>query len=180
MLLLIVPVMWATGCRGRQPEYRLTATVKDIMDSMIDPIADVLWESVATEVTYAGTEDRQPHTDADWAKVRHAALTIAEATNLLIMPGRKIAKPGERSEHPGIELQPEEIAKIVQEHPEEWVQEARALHDAAMEAMKAIEARNVQALVDAGEKLDGACEQCHLDHWYPSEKKPAAAPSVRK
>jgi hypothetical protein len=185
-VLFVVPLLCAAGCRARRPEpapppeYRVTATVKDIMDSMVDPIADVIWNSVATIVTYAGVEERQPRTDEDWAKVRHAAITLAEATNLLIMPGRQIARPGEKSDNPGVELQPEEIAKVVTEHPEVWVKEAHGLHDAAMEALKAINARNVQGVIDAGEKLDSACEQCHLDHWYPSAKKPASAPSLRK
>jgi hypothetical protein len=184
-VLFTVPSLAAAGWRPRppepaQPEYRVTATVKDIMDSMVDPIADVIWNSVATIVSYAGVEERQPRTDEDWAKVRHAAITLAEAPNLLIMPGREIARPGEKSDNPGVELQPEEIAKVVKEHPDVWIKEAQGLHDAAMEALKAIDARNVQGVIDAGEKLDAACEQCHLDHWYPSAKKPAIAPSMRK
>src|SRR5229473_3668246 len=127
LVFFVVPLLSATGCKARQsepaqqPEYRVTATVKDIMDSMVDPIADVIWNSVATIVSYAGVEERQPRTDEDWAKVRHAAITLAEATNLLIMPGRPIARPGEKSENPGVELQPEEIAKVVREHPDVWV-----------------------------------------------------------
>ena len=181
-MVLLVPVLCAGSCRRQppQPAYRVTATVKDIMDSMVDPIADVIWNSTATIVTYAGVEERQPRTDEDWAKIRHAAITLAEATNLLIMPGRQVAKPGERSEHPGIELQPEEIAKVIQEHPDDWVREAHGLHDAVMETLRAIDAKSVQGVIDGGEKLDAACEACHLDHWYPSAKKPASAPSLRK
>ena len=37
-----------------EPPFRTTATIKDIMDSMVDPSADYLWESVATIVTKAG------------------------------------------------------------------------------------------------------------------------------
>jgi hypothetical protein len=185
LFLLVVPLVYDAGCRAAppapaDPNYRLTATVKDIMDSMVDPIADIIWNSTATIVTYAGVEERQPRTDEDWLKLRHAALTLAEATNLLIMPGREIAKPGEKSEHPGIELQPEEIAKLVKDKPEEWIREAHGLHDAVMLTLKAIDTKNVDGIIDAGEKLDAACEKCHLDHWYPSAKKPAIAPSMRK
>lgn len=185
IFLLVVPVLYAAGCRATPPplaesNYRITATVKDIMDSMVDPIADVIWNSTATIVTYAGIEERQPRTDEDWQKIRLAALTLAEATNLLIMPGRQVAKPGEKSEHPGIELQPEEIAKIIRDHPGEWVRESHGLHDAVMLTLKAIDAKSVDGVIDAGEKLDTACENCHLDHWYPSAKRPAVAPSMKK
>src|SRR3989442_10586081 len=70
------------------PDFRLTATIKDIMDSMVDKHADVLWDSVATIVSAAGTEERQPRTDDEWKNVRQSAITLVEATNLLIMDGR--------------------------------------------------------------------------------------------
>ena len=62
----------AVACRAQQPPpatpspqegYRPTATIKAIMDSLVDPSADVLCESVATVITRAGTEERQPRTD---------------------------------------------------------------------------------------------------------------------
>src|SRR5262245_5368168 len=68
-----------------QPEYRPTATIKDIMDSIVDPSADELWESVATVVTATGTEERQPRTDEEWKAVRQDAIRIVEAANLLLM-----------------------------------------------------------------------------------------------
>ena len=42
------------------------------------------------------------------------------------------------------------------------------------EAIRIIEmvmARNVDALFDAGSRLDQACENCHLEYWYPGDKK---------
>ena len=42
------------------PPFRTTASIKDIMDSLVDPSADVLWESVATIVSAKGTEERRP------------------------------------------------------------------------------------------------------------------------
>src|SRR3979490_1948874 len=98
-----------TSGTARQPpvEYRASATVKDIMDSMIDPSADSLWDSVATIVSATGTEERAPRTDEDWAKVRHNAITLVEATNLILMDGRHVARPGEKAENPKVELGPE-------------------------------------------------------------------------
>ena len=59
----------SAACNRTQPapaaQFRPTATIKDIMDSMVDPSADTLWESVATIVSAAGTEERRPKTDED-------------------------------------------------------------------------------------------------------------------
>src|SRR5438045_3425918 len=100
-LLLGVALFSGVSCQRQppQPEYRLTATVKDIMQSMVDPSADVVWNSVATIQDTQGTDERRPKTDEEWNTVRHHALIVAEGTNLLTMPGRRMARPGERSDN---------------------------------------------------------------------------------
>ena len=163
------------------PGFRVTATFKDVMDSMVDPSADYLWESVATIVTKKGTEERRPRTADDWKKVRRAAVTLIEATNLLIMDGREVAKPGEKSENPGIELSPEAIKRVMDADRPTLITLAHALHDAGVKALAAIDAKNADALSDAGETIDTACENCHLKYWYPPDaEKIEGAGSVRK
>src|SRR5438445_8444377 len=59
--LPICSLLVAAACSrsAPQPEYRTTATVKDIMDSMVDPNADFLWDSVATiEIGRASGRER--------------------------------------------------------------------------------------------------------------------------
>lgn len=164
------------ACRAQQQaDYRPTATVKDIMDSIVDPSADVLWNSVATIITAAGTEQRAPQSDEEWATLRRHAVQLIEATNLLLIPGRHVARPGEKPEDPKILLAPEQIEALINQDRQAWTRKAYVLHDAAVEAQKAIEAKNADALLDAGDVLDKACENCHLTYWYP--RKPAAATS---
>jgi hypothetical protein len=139
------------------------------MDSMVDPNADFLWDSVATIVTAAGTEERAPRTDEEWITLRKRAIPLIEATNLLQMPGRHVAKPGEKSENPGIELGPEEIEAAINQDRAAFINFAHGLHDAVAPALKAIESKDVQGLSDAGEKIDTACENCHLKYWYPNQ-----------
>jgi plastocyanin len=162
----------ASGCNTREErppdaQFRPTATVKDIMTSIIDPEADVLWNSVATIVSLSGTEEREPRTDEEWAAVRQSAVQLVEATNLLRIPGRHVARPGEKSENPRIELQPETIQKMIAEDPGRWTGLVNRLHDAAVPALKAIDARNAKGLFDAGEHIEHACEACHQQYWYP-------------
>ena len=148
-------------------EFRTTATIKDIMDSIVDPSADYLWDSVATIVTRAGTEERRPRTPEDWKNVRRRAVAMIEATNLLIMDGRKVAHPGEVSENPGIELGPDDMQPLIDADRATFIQRAHALHDAGMQALAAIDKKDVDGLSNAGETIDEACEQCHLKYWYP-------------
>src|SRR5437667_10752275 len=68
----------AAGCErapaqppgSAHPQYEITATVKDLMDSMVDPQADVVWDAVSTIVTPAGTQEKMPRTDEEWKQVR--------------------------------------------------------------------------------------------------------------
>jgi plastocyanin len=171
-------VLAASGCNRRedrppQSQFRPTATVKDIMTSVIDPEADVLWNSVATIVSLSGTEERAPKTDEEWADVRRSAVQLVEATNLLRIPGRLVARPGEKSENPRIELQPETIQRMIAEDPASWSALVDRLHDAAVPALKAIDARNAKGLFDAGEHIEHACEACHQRYWYPPKESSA-------
>jgi hypothetical protein len=179
LLLAVACAVSVAGaaCRAGAPaqpaaeaDFRPTATVKDIMDSVVDPNADVLWESVSTTINKEGVTERMPRTPDDWLTVRRSAVALVEATNLLVIGPRQVAPPGHKSEYPGIELEPEQIQKVVDADRAAWVRYAHGLHDAAMVALRAIESKNVQGLMDAGETIDEACENCHKHYWYPDQK----------
>lgn len=163
----------------RQPEapaagYTVTATVKDLMLSLIDPSADVVWESVGTIVSDQGIVETAPRTDEDWANVRNGVLRLAEATNLLMMPGRAAAAPGEKSVAPGVELEPLDIEDLINSDREAWNARARALLDATLKALRSVDARDSQALFDVGEQIEMACEGCHSHFWYPNQPLPSS------
>lgn len=176
-----VAILVAVACSSSKPAevkpgeapFRTTGTIKDIMDSVVDPNADYLWDAVATTISKAGTDEKMPRTDEDWKQARRHAIALIEATNLLVIEGRKVANAGEKSENPEVELGPEEIQKLLDGDRNSWVMHAHGLHDAAMVALKAIESKNVQGLLDAGEGIDEACENCHKQYWYPNENQPA-------
>src|SRR5262245_59649861 len=77
----------------QQPEYRLN-TVKDVMDSIVDPASDFIWDAVETTVSAKGVEEKAPHTDEEWKNVRRHAIMLLEATNLLQIPGDTLPRPG--------------------------------------------------------------------------------------
>jgi hypothetical protein len=170
----------ATAAAADAPQYRPTSTIKDIMDSEVDPSADYIWDAVATVISEKGIEEKFPKTAKDWAEIRRKAITLVEATNLLIMPGRMVAHPGEKSENPGIELSPEEINAVLDKDRGTFVKHAMILNDAAMEVLKAIDAKDKDKILDGGAAIDEACESCHKIYWYPNEGKGKEAPSLRK
>jgi len=166
-----LPLFFSSACAGPEPEFRTTATVKEIMDSVVDPNADYVWKSVEIVVNAQGIIDKSPRTDDDWKELRRHAIALLEATDLLQIPGRLVAHPGEKAENPQVEEPPEVIKTIIESDRASWIKYNHGLHDAVMTAMKAIDAKNVDAIINAGEGIDRACEACHKHYWYPDKQK---------
>ena len=93
VLLVLTPGVRAQSQKADATDFMPQATVAEIMDSMVMPSAQVLWDAVSVDVTEKGTIEKIPQTDEDWATVRWSAVTLAEATNLLVVPGRAVAPP---------------------------------------------------------------------------------------
>jgi hypothetical protein len=169
-------VGWRATRQAETPDATLNrvGTVKEIMQGIVDPSADVVWESVATSITAAGVEERAPKTDEEWAAVQHSALMLAEAFNLLKMRGREIARPGDIATNgpDAPELTPAEIKVKVNRDWSLWVTHANQLQETAIKAWQIANDRNVAGIVEVGDALDKACESCHLEYWYPDMKKP--------
>jgi hypothetical protein len=172
-------VVLAAGCASQpaappppQPPYTTTATVKEIMQLIVDPAADEVWQAVMTVHSAQGTVETAPKSDEDWLKARRGAVTLIEASNLLMTPGRHVGKPGEKSEAPGVELEPAEMEVNINKDLPEFHKAALGLHGAAVQALGAIDAKDSAKLFELGEAIEMACEHCHSRYWYPNEKIP--------
>ena len=118
------------------PPFKPIADTKLLMQSVVDPNADIVWESVKTIDTPNKTEEIRPRTDEQWAAVRNAAVTVAESGNLLMMVPR--AKDGG-----------------------EWMTLAQRMIDAGQEAIQAADAKNADRLFTVGGDIYDACSACH-------------------
>jgi hypothetical protein len=125
----------AASC-SPQPRFKTVATVKQLMEATIHPAAEVLFDSVGTIISLEGTEEIAPKNDGEWARVGYSALTLAESANLLMIGGRA-ADQGD------------------------WITFSREMVDAGVAAMKAVEAKNPEALFEAGGQVYAVCARCH-------------------
>jgi hypothetical protein len=174
--VLLAAVSLLAGCSGtasNEPPpadspYRPVASIREVMNSVIDPSIDVVWNSVATVIDDGRMTDRAPSTDEDWAEVRRHALIVSEAANLLLMPNRPVAPTGAPSSAPGVELAPEEVRSLIDKNPDAWNLYVLELQDSLKPALAAIDAKDAQALFTVGEQIDTTCENCHQVFWYPN------------
>jgi hypothetical protein len=131
---------WTAACGGpKPPPVKPNADTNHRMQSVVDPNADTIWESVKTIATVGSTEEIRPRTDEQWAAVRNAAVTVAEAGNLLMIVPR--AKDGG-----------------------EWMARAQEMVDTGEAAVRAAEAKNADRLFTVGGDIYEACSHCHQQY----------------
>jgi hypothetical protein len=137
LALLLVPLV---ACAGpAPPPLRPIGDVKQVMQFVLEPAADVYWDGVGTIVDGSGVTEIRPETEGEWETLFHSAYVIAESGNLLML--------GPRPRDGG-----------------EWMQMSRALVDAGEKAIRAAEAHDPQAVFDVGAEVYDACTACHAKY----------------
>lgn len=156
------------------PQFKLVASLQDLMTAIVDPAADTLWDSVGSVSTAAGIEERQPRSDEEWLAVRRHAVTLVESANLLLLPGRAVTAAGRQVDdaHVAGVLDAAAVRRRIDADPAGFATQARRFGEAAEKALLAVDARNVPNLLEAGGQLQEACESCHARYWYPQALAP--------
>jgi len=147
-------------------------SVKELMEHIIDPQADFIFEAVAVDVDARGVVETKPTSDEDWQRVQRATVLLAESTNLLKMP-RRVAPEGDRNELSGPgkpELAPEQIQAKLDQDRRLWNTHVDQLRDELVKVLAIVKTRDSDKLFQAGSDIDRACEACHLEYWYPGDK----------
>jgi hypothetical protein len=112
------------------------ATTREIMAAITRPAADAVFQSVQTNVSEKGVEEIQPRTDEEWAALRAQASALAESGNLLLIGGRPVDR-------------------------DNWIKMSQAMIDAARLTIKAVDARQPEGVLGAGEAVTISCDNCH-------------------
>jgi hypothetical protein len=124
---------------NQAPPFTASVATGVLMESFIEPSADVIWLSVGTIVSAAGEEHIRPQTEEEWTKVKNAAVAVSEAGNLLMMEGRA-------------------------RDADEWMRLSKAMVDTGAEAIKAAEAKDPDAVFEAGAQIYAVCSNCHAKY----------------
>lgn len=137
--LILMALMALTACSEDRPielPLQTTASVHDFMLWMLEPAAEVLWDSAGYVITAEGEQDLQPTTQAGWDLVRNNATVVAESGNLLMLEGYRIDES-------------------------DWLEYAAGVVRAGIAAREAAIAQDADALFKAGGQLYNACRACH-------------------
>ena len=135
--LLLTAALLLPACAGPRPSpYRPIADNKLLMQAVIDPMADVIWESAGAVITADGVQEIAPKNQEEWTHLRNSAVALAESGNLLMMSPRA-------------------------KDDQEWMRLSQALIDTAMGAAKAAEGRRPDDVFNAGGEIYAVCSNCH-------------------
>jgi hypothetical protein len=129
---------------SNESPYRVITNIQQTMAWILDPAADVIWDSAGTIITAEGRQELAPTTDEGWAEVVRAAAVLGEAGNLLMMPGRAAG--------------------------EDWVEYSQGLIDTGKLALQAAEAQDSDALFEAGGRIYQVCRACHAQYWVKADE----------
>lgn len=153
--LWLVGACAVAGCRQIAPAQAETPAaplapvvdVKRLMSGMVDPSADVVWQSVAITLDRDGEHHKRPSNDEEWLAVQNHAMIVAESANLLMI--------APRARDAG-----------------EWMTTARQLREAAAKAYQAALNRDAEAILRVGGEIYDACVACHKKYLPPGVEDP--------
>ena len=140
--MIAAAALAASACSNgaaQLPPFKPIVDTGALMESFIEPSADVIWLSVGTIVSAAGEEHIRPQTEEEWTKVKNAAVAVSEAGNLLMMEPRA-------------------------RDADEWMRLSKAMVDTGAEAIKAAEAKDPDAVFEAGAQIYAVCSNCHAKY----------------
>lgn len=133
--LLLVFVL-AAGCAPEPLPFEEAVELNELMVHVVEPAAEAYWDSVGTVMDLNGIQEIAPATLEEWGEVENAAATLAESGNLLLLPGRLRDDP-------------------------RWVEFAKELMTAGRNALAAADARDPDAVFEAGGNVYVVCADCH-------------------
>jgi len=117
-----------------RPPVALPISINALMVAQVDHAGHALWD--------AGKEGRAPQTDREWEEIEHHAMQLAAAATLVSLGGAGQADAG----------------WVVKP---DWRPLAQRLSDTSMRAVNAAHAKDLPALLKAGDDLTDVCESCH-------------------
>ena len=150
--------------------YRTHGNLNQIMRGILFPNSNVVFAAQSEDFLKIAQE-KDPSTATDplkgvynsWTAVEDSGYALAEAANLLMIPGR-VCSNGK----------PAPVANA------DWAKFVAGLRDAGMEAVKAAKAKNQDAMLDVSDKMTTACAACHDVYREKTDKQGGLAARCTK
>jgi hypothetical protein len=143
--------MRAAPQKSTTPAPQASANLAQLMRAIMFPNSNVIFfaqDKNPADVKPQGdpslSTDPLSGTFGGWAAVENSSLALAEAANLLTIPGRVCSN-----------------GRAVPVKNPDWLKFVQGLRDAGMTAYKAAQSKSNDKMLDAAEVVTTACSNCH-------------------
>jgi len=129
----------AAGRVDDDAPYYTALPLSEFMPHVMQYAGDGIWKRQGYVVDAKGEHSLFPKNEEEWEEAESAARTLAEVTNVLLIPGRRVPEA-------------------------DWDKAVLAVRKVALQAADAAEKKNEDAWFEAGGALDEACDVCHAKY----------------
>lgn len=173
-LVLTASLAIVAACsQEKKEEPAPQLTLHEVMKDKIDLHGDQLWEVSNAALGDEAHLDPKLMDDARWAQIEQQATALQQAALelaaldpiVVVKPGVKIADEGVPYGDTGAEVQAN-----VDKDPQKLRDFANVLAVHAGDIATAAKTHNFERAGLLIGELDGVCEDCHLEFWYPSQR----------
>ena len=172
---MMVPALLVTASCKKEETQPQQKTLHEVMKDEIDVRADVVWAIGNDHIDANAGIDAASMTDDDWKKLASAAVNLQQGALHLasLKEPIVIVKPGENiadESVPGGDTK-ESVKANVDKDVQGLRDHANSLAQDMADLAKAANRHDAATAGPIINQLDGVCESCHLEFWYPSQKK---------
>lgn len=144
--LALAPALLLASCQKPKSPYTTALPTREVMRFVIDPAAVELWKNAGEVDDAQGAHFLAPTTDEGWQRAEAMAATVAESSNVLLLPGR---------------------VRHINKKDDAWTGFVQNLAQNALAAKAAAKAHDSKKMFDTGASLYQACVDCHQKYLLP-------------
>ena len=144
-----------------RPQSQVHGDLRQVMRGTLFPNSNVVFLAQGTDPATVpkdadGTTSVNPLAGVygGWEAIENSSIALAEAANLLAIPGRTCAN-----------------GKPVPVQNADWQRFVQGLRDAGMASYKAAQSKDMDKMLDAADTLTNACSDCHDVYREKSEQR---------
>lgn len=170
--LPVALALFVGGCSSnKSPEQ---PTLHEVMKDEIDANADKIWDLTNPALGDQAEIVPSKMNDTQWAQLRDYANKVqAGAQTLATMNAIVVAKPGVKIADEGVVngSSAADVQAEIDKDPAKLRELAGALAQHMAELANAAGTEDAAKAGPLIDQLDGVCEDCHLQFWYPSQRE---------
>ena len=144
-----------------RPQSQVHGDLRQVMRGILFPNSNVVFLAQGTDPATVpkdadGTTSVNPLASVygGWEAIENSSIALAEAANLLTIPGRMCAN-----------------GKPVPVQSADWQRFVQGLRDAGIASYKAAQTKDMDKMLDAADTLTNACSECHDVYREKSEQR---------